>query len=379
VGIPLVRIAGLLRRRRGIPAEVRRVGVMTSTTLGDTLLASGAVQDVQAIWPDAELVFFAAAQNRAAAELLPAVDRVAEFALTRPLAAIACLRREKLDVLVDFSGWQRLAALLTARSGAKFTAGFRRPGQHRHFAYDFVAEHRGDRHETENFRAMVVGLREKAGAAAEEFHALALREDVWQTELDKQWRDAVVFHCWATGTAHSLREWPEQRWVELAGRLHQRWPAAKFVLTGGAADVAGSEELVGRLRAAGFSAEVFSASGLDNVARLMRAARLVVSVNTGTMHLAAIVGAPVVSINGPNRHGRWGPVGARAVSVEAPGQGCGYLDLGWEWRLDPSANGVHSNCMERISVDAVMAAVDTALGSDAGAARAGSETSVGAH
>jgi ADP-heptose:LPS heptosyltransferase len=376
VGIPLVRVAALLRRRRGVPAEVRKVGVMTSTTLGDTLLASGAVQDVRAIWPDAELVFFAAAQNRSAAELLPAVDRVVEFSLTRPFAAMAALRRENLDVLIDFSGWQRLAALLTSRSGARFTAGFERAGQHRHFAYDFVAEHRGDRHETENFRAMVAGLREKAGAGAQEFHALAVRDEIWQTELDPRWRDAVVFHCWATGAAHELREWPESRWLELARRLQSRWPAAKFVLTGGTADVGRSEELVGRLRSANLSVEVFSGSSLADVARLLRAALLVVSVNTGTMHLAAIVGAPVVSINGPNRAGRWGPVGLRAVNVEAPGDGCGYLDLGWEWERDPSTNGVHSNCMERISVDAVMAAVDAALGS---AVSAGTETSVGAH
>ena len=381
-GIPLVRTAAVLRRPGQMPdpATVRKVGVMTSTTLGDTLLASGAVQDVKALWPGAELVFFAAPQNRGAAELLPAVNRVVEFPLTRPWRAVATLRRERLDVMVDFSGWQRLAALLTVGSRARFTAGFERAGQHRHYAYDLVVEHRGDRHETENFRAMVAGLRSAMRLQIAAGHELSLRKDIWETPLDARWRDAVVLHCWATGAAHGLREWPEEHWIELATQLQLRWPAAKFVLTGAASDHARSEALAERLRAVNLPAEVYAAeSGLAAVARLLRAARLVVSVNTGTMHLAAIAGAPTVSINGPNRAGRWGPVGARAASVEAPGPGCGYLDLGWEWRLDPSARG-ETNCMARTPVDAVMAAVERVLANpDAEKKLAGKESAVGAH
>jgi ADP-heptose:LPS heptosyltransferase len=68
------------------------------------------------------------------------------------------------------------------------------------------------------------------------------------------------------------------------------------------------------------------------------------------MHLAAVLGTPTVSINGPNRNGRWGPMGVCAVGVEAPGEGCGYLHLGFEF------DGKSLDCMERISVERVLAA-----------------------
>jgi ADP-heptose:LPS heptosyltransferase len=83
------------------------------------------------------------------------------------------------------------------------------------------------------------------------------------------------------------------------------------------------------------------------LAHVLRRARLVVSVNTGVMHLAAIAGARVVAINGPNRNGRWGPVGRRAVGVEAPGEGCGYLHLGFNF------DGQATDCMERTTVEMV--------------------------
>jgi heptosyltransferase III len=78
------------------------------------------------------------------------------------------------------------------------------------------------------------------------------------------------------------------------------------------------------------------------------------------MHLAAIAGAPTVSINGPNSGSRWGARGPRAINVEAPGEGCGYLDLGWEWRVDPSRRS-ESSCMDRTTVEQVIGAVDQLL------------------
>ena len=84
---------------------------------------------------------------------------------------------------------------------------------------------------------------------------------------------------------------------------------------------------------------------------MLEGARVLVSVNTGVMHLGAILGTPTVSINGPNRNGRWGPVGPRAIGVEAPGEGCGYLHLGFDF------DGQATDCMERITVEMVEAAV----------------------
>jgi heptosyltransferase III len=357
IGIPLLQLARLVRRKRPQPPakSVRRVGILTSTTLGDTLLASAAIQDLQSLWPNAEIIFFAAPQNRPAAELLPAVTRVVEFSLTHPWTGVTAMRRERLDVVVDFSGWQRITALLAARSGARFIVGFRRAGQHRHANYDLAVEHRGDRHETENFRTMAAAL------GAQPSHPLDLRPDVWSTPLDERWHAAIVFHCWATGTEHALREWHDERWIDLSRRLKTFFPASNFVLTGGPADRERSLAMVAKLQGAGIAAEVFqSADGLRSVAALLRAARLVVSVNTGTMHLAAIAGAPTVSINGPNSGSRWGARGPRAINVEAPGEGCGYLDLGWEWRVDPSRRS-ESSCMDRTTVEQVIGAVDQLL------------------
>jgi ADP-heptose:LPS heptosyltransferase len=159
----------------------------------------------------------------------------------------------------------------------------------------------------------------------------------------------VAFHLWASGTRSWLREWPEDRWIALARQLARA--ETVFAITGAPGDRERIEPFLGRMAAAGLKAVPFiGTDGFASLAHLLLRARVGVSVNTGVMHLAAIVGAPTVSINGPNRNGRWGPVGRYAVGVESPGEGCGFLHLGFDF------DGKATDCMERITVEMVVAA-----------------------
>ena len=166
--------------------------------------------------------------------------------------------------------------------------------------------------------------------------------------------DLVALHLWASGQRAHLREWPEERWLALAGSIARS--GTLFIVTGAPVDQPRMDAFGTRLQTAGLRAVAFvSPDGFGTLAHLLRRCRLVVTVNTGVMHLAAIAGAPTVAINGPNRNGRWGPVGPRAVGVEAPGVGCGFLHLGFNFDGNPT------DCMERISVDSVVAACRSLL------------------
>lgn len=351
VGIPLLNTLATFRRRRPFPSLVRRVGVMCSPALGDTLLFSSVLQDLRTHFdrgPEpVEIIHFCMRPNLAAAELIPGADRRVVIDLTSPSATIRQMRAEKLDIMLDFSSWQRLTAFYSMMSGANFAAGFRTATQHRGRGYDLTVEHRDDLHEVDNFRAILTALGIANGA---EPRVTMPASDA--TAPLAEAADLVVFHLWASGQRSWLREWPEARWIELAQRLAR--PGTVFAITGAASDLPRTEPFVQALEAAGLEATAFvGTDGFWSLARMLQRARVVVSVNTGVMHLAAIVEAPTVSINGPNRNGRWGPVGPRALGIEAPGPGCGYLHLGFNF------DGQATDCMERITVDMVVDAVRT--------------------
>jgi heptosyltransferase I len=167
-------------------------------------------------------------------------------------------------------------------------------------------------------------------------------------------RDIVVFHLWASGARNWLREWPEELWIALAKRLAS--PETVFAITGAPSDLERSEPFVEQMKAAGLRAVAFvGTDGFISLSHLLLRSRVVVSVNTGVMHLAAVLGTPTVSINGPTRNSRWGPVGRCGMGVQPLGEGCEYLNLGFEFDGNPT------DCMERISVGMVSEAVDAVM------------------
>ena len=351
VGVPLLNVLATFRARRAAPtAAPRKIGVMCSPALGDTLLFSAVLQDLRESFPAAEIVHFCMRQNLAAAEIIPGANRRVVISLTSPAATVRAMRAEHCDVLFDFTSWQRLTALYALLAGAGYTVGFQTPGQRRSRGYDCTVPHRDDVHEVENFRALLRGS--GLGVAGVGGH----QPEVEVTEpADLPFAgetDIVALHLWASGQRSYLREWPEERWLALAEQL--AGTRTLFLVTGAPSDAARMEPFVAKLRGAGLRAEAFaSPDGFRTLTAVLRRARVVVSVNTGVMHLAAIAGARLVAINGPNRNGRWGPVGPHAIGVEAPGEGCGYLHLGFNFDGNPT------DCMERTTVDAVLAACES--------------------
>jgi heptosyltransferase III len=346
IGIPLLNLLASFRLPRIAPKNPGRIGLLFNPAIGDTLLASAATQEIRAIFPTAKLILFATDANVAAARLLPDIDAIELLPIIHPIRSIRTIRRCELDMMLDFTAWQRVTAFYTMMSGARFTVGFERKNQYRHRAYDRTVPHRGDCHELENLRRFTCSLGSKCTPSP-----LVLVPDGPLPQALQRSNKIVVLHAWASGSHKWLREWPEEYWVELARRLMA--PERIFLLTGSAADEARCNALRRALVAKGVSAEVLiGRDGLSEVARVLTSAEMLVSVNTGVMHLGAILGVPTVSINGPTAAHRWGPVGPKVQNVSPSDGSGGFLDLGFEYR------GHLSRVMGRISVKDVMGGID---------------------
>jgi len=345
-GIPVLNLFASIRRRGVHPESPRRIGLLFNPALGDTLLASAVTQDIRGIYPDAKLILFATSANAAAARLLPEIDAIEILPITHPVESIRILRQSNLDMMLDFTAWQRITALYTLMSGARFTAGFERKKQYRHRGYDKTVPHQGDCHELENLRRLTRFL----GARAHATPRLLIPEVALPEAISPE-AEVIVFHPWASGARSWLREWPDERWAGLARALMA--PGRSFLLTGSPTDEARCQSLSQRLVADGSPVQILiGQKGISEVAAVLKHAKMLVSVNTGIMHLGAILGTPTISINGPTSSHRWGPVGPRVANVCPPDGSGGFLDLGFEYR------GHLTDVMSKISVADVIFAVN---------------------
>lgn len=369
VGIPLVFLAGLWSRFFGVfvggqPAlgPGQRVLVLKLSALGDTFLMLPCLKALkEAVGPEGRVEFLCTSVNRAALEGLPWVDAVHLLAptdlLRRPgkaWALIRGLRGRRFHLALDMDQWLRITPLLSLACATQRRAGFRSPGQHRHYLYHASLRQTADSHESKQFAA----LTKKAGCnvAVEDYAGFVAREGLYGAKV---WRRPqgklaqVLLHPGAGGKGWQ-REWPEESWAALARQLTAG--GSRVRLSGAGSREAGMNERIHRM-SQGEAHALHGGGSLRDLVHALLESRLLVSGNTGVMHLAAGLGVPLVALHGPTDPVKWGPqaLPARAQVLRA-NLGCSpCLMLGFEYGCQDRP------CMESIPLGQVQRACATAL------------------
>lgn len=344
IGCPAVFLLGLLRKKRVPPTVVRSVGFLMFGAIGDALLASSLLHDIRAAFPGVETFVYVSDANRSLFQIIDGPDNVVSTPVKYPLRALRQIRRQRLDFLIDIGQWPRISAILATLSRAKFTIGFKTVGQSRHWAFDAVATHSNSCHEIENFRKLIECLGIPSTALPQ------FRKDILAAGASWPRAPYIIFHPWASGYRSHLREWPLDRWVKLA-----KWVLTSgydVLITGSLADARRANALA---MAIGDPKRVHILAGRATLAQTSSAlvnATAAVTVNTGIMHIAALLNRPTVALHGPTNPLRWGPLGDSSI-VLGPGvdEGCAYLNLGFEYPTTPR------DCMAQISVDSAIDAL----------------------
>ena len=157
----------------------------------------------------------------------------------------------------------------------------------------------------------------------------------------------IVLH---PGSGWPLKNWPVRRWGQLAAELACRYGVTPLI-TGGPheRDLVGAVVETSGRRARGLA----GCLSLGGLAALFRRAQLVVAIDSGPLHLAAMLGAPSVGLYGPADPLEFGPWCAtshqRIVRVQLPCSPCRTL-------VEPPCGAVvEPPCVTEISVAAVLA------------------------
>jgi heptosyltransferase I len=317
--------------------------------LGDIVHAVPAAAALRHAFAEARIDWLVESKHRPIVDLVTSIDRVVP--LERPSVAgwLDVSRRMQeiqYDVAIDFQGLMKSAVLARA-SGAPRVIGFSIWHLREKAARPFYSEIHRDT-PTERADHVVrqnLALLQNLGVddmtirfPFAEVHSDALAEI--RTTLG----DDRPFALINPGAAWPNKRWPPERFGEVAVFLREIRDLPSLVLWG-----PGEEGLAGAVveRSDG-AARVAPATRVADLLALSRAASLMVSGDTGPLHLAAAVGTPTVSLFGPTDPQRNGPWTADDVTVSRFGScGCHY-----ERRCRKSAW-----CLESIDVAEVTAAV----------------------
>jgi len=350
IGVPLIFLLGHSRAKSTIrPQNPQRIALLKTAGIGDTVLLSAVSQDLRRAFPEAELVFFGGANNYEVGHLLPDITEVVCLPITNPLAAIKkIIHAGAFDYWLDFGPWPRLNSLFSWASRAAFTVGFATSRQHRHFVYDFPVAHASGVHELDNYRSILRVL----GVKPESNPLLIIPSSVSRQALDgfPLRHPRVIFHMFPGGSRAFLKTWPEAYWRELAGFfVNQGW---QVVCTGGKSDGEQARLFAEGLKPNGANADrVINMAGslnLHHLALLLKTSDLVISIDTGVMHMASALGAPVIGLFGPTSPQHWRPLGKHAKTIYQDLECSPCLRLGFE------SDCQRNKCLEILTPDLLM-------------------------
>lgn len=215
------------------------------------------------------------------------------------------IRGEGYDLVIDLQGLLR-SGLITMASRATVRIGFEEAREGSRFFYTETVPGGKDLHAVNRYLKIAVALGCEANAAVFPF-PLTKDKDSWAKAFKEEFKDYIVL---VPGARWPTKIWPAENFGEMASLLPLR-----SVVIGSAADKAIAEKVVGSSR--GRTVSVAGKTSLAELIEIIRGARLVISNDSGPMHIAAALGVPVVAIFGPTSPGRTGPYGESHLIVKS--------------------------------------------------------------
>ena len=295
--------------------------------LGDIVHTIPAAAALRRAFPDATIDWIVDERHRDILELVAGIDRV--ILLERPvrrgwIEATRALRAGNYDVALDFQGLMKSAVLARA-SGARRVLGFSIWHLREKGARPFYSESIETSSPEEGATLHV------ARKNLQLLKALGIETDVLEFPLRRSpsaARDTMLEQAAEVPIAliNPGAAWPNKRWYsdrfgELAAFLHDVRGMVPFILWG-----PGEEELAERaIEASQGVARLAPPTSVTDLVEICRVAALMVSGDTGPLHIASAVGTPVVGIFGPTDPDRNGPWAREDLSVSRYGTcGCHY-------------------------------------------------------
>ena len=285
----------------------RRLGIVMMSAIGDAVHVLPVVTALKRHEPTCHITWVLQPGPASLVRGHPAVDEIIVFDKRRGLGAFLEVRRalaaHVLDLLIDLQVYAK-ASLVTALAPAPVKLGFDRT---RARDLNWLATTRripphAPQHVQDQYFEFLAAL----GIPAE---PVTWDLGPWPSERERQ-RALLAplggpVATLVIGASHPEKEWPAERWAAVCDALVERWGLVP-VLAGGAShrEHATASAILARARRRPLST---LGVPLRDLVLLLDASELVISLDTGPLHMAVALDRPVVSLMGYNNPKRVGP------------------------------------------------------------------------
>jgi heptosyltransferase II len=318
-----------------------RILIRAPNWLGDSVITVPAVRAIKAGRPDAHITIVAPEKIASVWKLVPGIDEVLPINPDSFFSVVRTIRRQApFDVAILFPNSLR-AALEVWFAGIPRRVGF--PGHHRRWLLNQIVAEEERRGPIQHQVYRYLHLARELGAPAAQAE---LRR--FLPRLKTNGAPARIGLC--PGAEYGpAKRWLPERFAEVALAITEH-RAVQWVLFGTSADAERGAAIESALGA--HCVNRIGQTTLEQLAEELGECALLLTNDTGTMHLATLIGVPVVAVFGSTEPRLTGPLGS------------GHTILRHQVECSPCflrECPIDFRCMKEVSVNEVAAAVSAQL------------------
>jgi len=322
----------------GVPLSPRFL-LIRPGGIGDAVLLCPAICTIKSVYSASRIDVLAEVRNSSIFKLCPEVETIYRY---DRLGELSSCMKNFYDVVIDTEQWHRLSAVVSRLVRADLRVGFATNERRRMFHQQVRYSH--DDYEAACFFRLLDFIEVKQRAVPSS--CLVVPKEVRRLVGDLvpagQNRLVVFF----PGASIAERRWGLEKFRALAGRLAHN--GFSVVVVGGREDQAAGEFIAGggdALNRAGQTTLVESAAIIDQ-------SSLLVSGDSGILHVGVGLGKPTVSLFGPGIAQKWAPRGENHIVINKKLTCSPCTKFGSTPKCP-----IDAKCMKDISIDEVFEAV----------------------
>jgi ADP-heptose:LPS heptosyltransferase len=323
--------------------------IIRFSSIGDIVLTTPVIRCLKKQIPDAEIHFLVKDSFRPVIEHNPYIDKLHVLAHSWELM-IEELKTEEYDYIIDLH--HNVKTLRVKKALNKKSFSFYKLNVEKYIYTSLKVNVLPKIHIVDRYLKTVKTFGVKNDGAGLDYFVSA-KEEIKKEDIPFS-HHAGYITC-VIGAAHFTKRWPVHKWKEFCESMDH-----PIILLGGKEDVANGNEI-----ASVDPVKIYNACGkfsINESADIVRKAKVVVSSDTGLMHIAAAYKRPIISLWGNTvpSFGMYPYYGDTSVSNF-------QFQISKLWCRPCSKIGYnkcplgHFKCMEKIDVDEVIAAVKKRL------------------
>ncbi len=297
------------------PEKPKRIAVIQLWGVGETILTLPAIKALRKKYPKAEIDILCTARNKDV--YYDQKVSIIDISLNPlSIASLMLKNYREYDIVIDLEEYLNISALIAFFVG-KFRVGYSHSARSR--LYHQSVPYNDNQHVSQTFMdpLQVLGIRQKVTQLEDVRYPKEKEQKVKKLLQGINTRSPMVGISAGAAESAKSRMWPEEKWAALIDKISAH-KGSTFILLGAGDVKETNKKIISKVKQKKNTHNFAGITDVPELFALCKKLDLMISIDSGPMHIAAAQRIKTIGLFCPNTPIRFGPLGKNNVSIYKP-------------------------------------------------------------